>query len=296
MPLSEKFTDTKFTKSVAGYSTKEVDGFINDVLPLLKEQEQLMAALKVKLDAFEGQRDEIQAKEHEAYRLLEAAKKEAEIIVATAKKSAESMTSDAQVASEVQVRAATARAHEIIADAEKKSATAARKAEENAKKIIAAADAEARAMLEKVKAHCDCETDKAQQLSNECAAFEARFRAMVAETAKAFALIKEQTPLPAKEVTVPKAKESAPIEEAVFETKEEETKETPAPPKTDAEPQDIEIVGGRPVMPRAKREAPAPRRLYDTVQVTYDDDDDFSDIRAIMEQTEKRKSPVDFSE
>ena len=295
MPLSEKFTDTKFTKSVAGYSTKEVDGFINDVLPLIKEQEQLTAALKVKLDAFEAQRDEIQAKEREAYRLLEAAKKEADIIVATAKKSAESMTSDAQVASEVQVRAATARAHEIIADAEKKSAAMACEAEDNAKKIIASADAQARAMLEKVKAHCDCETEKAQKLSDECAAFEARFKATVAETAKAFALIKEQTPLPAKEPAAAKGETPEPIEEAVPETKEE-TKETPAAVETDSEPQDIEIVGGRPVIPRAKREAPAPRRLYDTVQVTYDDDDDFSEIRAIMEQTEKRKSPVDFSE
>lgn len=296
MPLSDKFTEIKFTKSVAGYNSKEVDGFINDVLPLIKEQEQLLAALKVKLEAFETQRDEIQAKEREAYRLLEAAKKEADIIVAAAKKSAESITADAHVSSEVQLRAATSRAGEIIAEAEAKSAALTRDAEVNAKKIISAADADARAMLEKVKTHCDSETSKVQKLSDECAAFEARFKAMVADTAKAFAAIKEQTPLPAK---APAVKAEC-LEKVELTVKAEEPapKAEPEPKEeiVDSEPIDIEIVGGRPVAHRPKKAANSPRRLYDTLQITYDDDDDFSDIRAIMEQTEKRKSPIYFSE
>ena len=235
MPVSERFTDIKFSKSVAGYSQKEVDGFINDILPLIKEQEQLVAALTVKLDALEAQRDEVKQKEQEAYRLLEAAKKEADIIIATAKKNAEDIASKAQVASEVQTRAAAARAAELISDAETK-----------AEKIICAADEKARAMLEKTKEYTDEEKRKAQALSNECAEFEARFKTLVAETAKAFAAVKEQTPMPpVKELPKEEPKE----------VKEEPISE-PAPAAKESAAVDFEIVGGRPYSQKTNRVEP----------------------------------------
>ncbi len=294
MSVSEKLTDIKFTKSVAGYSAKEVDGFVNDLLPLAKEQEQLLLALKVKLDAFEAQRDEIQGKEQKARQLLEAAKKEAEIIVATAKKEAETINSEAHVASEVQLRAATSRAAEIMADAEKNAAQTVLEAEKNADKIIRAADAEARAMIEKVKAYSEEERRKAQGLSNECAAFEARFKALVCDTESAIAALRESAPVAPK---VTEAKKPEP--KVTSEPKEEIFKEKAAEPAVREEPkevQDFEIVGGVPYAQMQKKEPSQKRHLYDTVNVTYDDGDDFSDIRRIMENGEKRKSPTHFSE
>ncbi|MBQ8836150.1 MAG: DivIVA domain-containing protein [Clostridia bacterium] len=298
MPLSEKFTDIKFTKSVAGYAQKEVDGFINDVLPLVKEQEQQLAALKAKIAAFEAERDEISAREHESYRLLEAAKKESDIIIATAKKRAVAIESEAQTASEVQHRASTARAGDIIASAEKKATALVNDAEINAKKIIQTADATARAMLEKVKEHCDSETAKAQRLSDECAAFEARFKAVVAETANTFAKLKEQTPLPAKAPEIKAKKEPTPaknVREELPKVQPAAEVESDERENSPEEMHDIEIVGGKPVTLQQKK-TQTPRRLYDTLQVTYDDDDDFSEISEIMKRSDKRKSPVDFSE
>lgn len=287
MSVSEKLSDVKFTKGALGYSQKEVDGFINDLFPLVKEQEQLLLALKVKLDAFEAQRDEIQGKEQAARKLLEAAKKEAEIIVATAKKEADTIKNDAHVASEVQVRAATSRAAEIMADAEKNAAETVSKAEENAEKIIRTADAEARAIIEKVKAYSAEETRKAQGLANECAAFEARFKSLVADTAAAIAAVKESAPVAPKAVEV-KAPE---VKKEELPKEEKEAAKKPDGPKA---AQDFEIVGGVPYAQMQKKE-PQKRHLYDTVQVTYDDND-FSDIRKIMENGEKRKSPTHFSE
>lgn len=281
MSISEKLTDIKFTKSAIGYSAKEVDGFISDILPLVKEQEHLLLALKVKLEAFDAQRGEIEGKEKQALRLLEAAKKEAEIIVATAKKSAEDKLKDAELSSEVQLRAAASRAAEIIADAEQKAKATANEAEVNAEKVLKSADAEARAVIEKVMAYSAEETRKAQEISDKCAAFEASFKALVAKTAAEFAAIKENTPMPAREVV----EEPAPIAaESCVEPQKEET-EAEAEEPTFTAP----TVGERARTPK--------KHLYDAVPVTYDDDEqDFTDIRDIMKRAEKRKSPTHFSE
>ena len=279
MTISERFEDIKFTKSVAGYTQKEVDGFIADVLPLIREEEQLVAALRVKLAAFEGKSDEIKQKELDAYRLLEAAKEEAEIIVATAKKKAEDIASEARVAAEVQQRAASARAAEMITNAENEANTLVSEANANAQKIVNTADARGRELLAKVKAVCDEEERKAKALSNECAAFETRFRTIVADTAMALAKIKEETPVPYDEVAVPP------------EISKEESQNPPVKEETVTETE-VEI----PAASRPKREEPHLRRLYDTVNVTYEnEEDDFSEIKGIM-NGKGVKSPTHFSE
>ncbi|MBR5012072.1 MAG: hypothetical protein IKY12_05880 [Clostridia bacterium] len=284
MSISEKLTDIKFTKSAIGYSAKEVDGFISDILPLVKEQEHLLLALKVKLEAFDAQRGEIEGKEKQALRLLEAAKKEAEIIVATAKKSAEDKLKDAELSSEVQLRAAASRAAEIIADAEQKAKATANEAEVNAEKVLKSADAEARAVIEKVMAYSTEETRKAQEISDKCAAFEANFKALVAKTAAEFAAIKENAPMPAREVV----EEPAPIAAPCAEPQKEET-EAEAEAEVEEPTFTAPTVGERARTPK--------KHLYDAVPVTYDDDEqDFTDIRDIMKRAEKRKSPTHFSE
>ncbi len=285
MSISEKLTDIKFTKSAIGYSVKEVDGFVSDLLPLVKEQQQQFLVLKAKLEALENQRDEIADKEKQAHRLLEAAKKEAEIIVASAKKTAEDKAKEAELGGEVQLRAATARAGEIIADAEKKAKALESEAQASVEKILHAADAEAKAIIERVKAYSKEETRKAQELSNECAEFEKNFKELVARTAAELAAIKESTPLPAKE-KVTEEKEAPKSAEEVTEPAAEE----PA----------AEELKARDVSPMAvpQKAQTAKKRLYDAVPVTYEDESDldFTDIRDIMKRTEMRKSPTHFSE
>lgn len=279
MTISEKFENIKFTKSVAGYTQKEVDGFIADILPFVREEEQLLVALRVKLEAFEGKSEEIRQKEQEAYRLLEAAKEEAKIIVATAKKSAEDITAEARVAAEVQQRAASARAAETIADADAKANSRINEANAAAERIIATADAKGRELLEKVKAVYDEEERKAKALANECVAFEDRFRTIVADTAKALARLKEETPVPYEEV------KKAP------EVHKEE------PPAVQEEVAALETEVEVPVtVSRAKKGESHVRKLYDTVNVTYEnEEDDFSQIRDIM-NGKGAKSPTHFSE
>ncbi len=278
MTLSEKLEEVKFTKSVAGYAQKEVDGFIADILPLVREQEQIISALRVKLEAFEGQGEEIMRKEREARALLEAAKQESEIIIATAKKSADDIAAEARVASEVQIRAASTRAADTIANAESQAAARVSEAEATAEKIIATADAKGRELLEKVRAIYDAEEKKAKALVNECAAFEARFRNVVASTVESLAKINSEAPVTPdvkSEESVKVEQVSVPPEETVEEKVEEENV---------------------PVVTPAHGE-PRRRKLYDTVNVTYenDEDDDFSDIKSVM-KGKGIKGPTDFSE
>ena len=308
MSVSERFEDIKFTKSVAGYSTKEVDGFINDIIPLIKEQEQILVGLRAKLEAIEFKRGELQEKEHQAYALLEAAKREAKIIVASAKNEAANMLSEASVSAQAQTRAATSRAAQIISDAEGKSSAILSDAKQNSEKIIVSADTEARAMLEQVKEYCADETHKAQKLSNECAAFEASFKALVAKTATELARIREKAPLPVTaDVEVKSEKVIAPAVSKA-ETKAEEA---PLPPEPKVEPvavmeapvltenenstTDVAFAGGRPTE-QIKKKTSVKRRLYDTVTVTYDDEEEFSSVKDVMKKKPTLKSPVHFSD
>lgn len=285
MFLSEKFEEIKFSKSVAGYATKEVDGFIADILPLAKEEEQLILGLRAKLEALEARQDEIRKIEQEAYRLLEAAKTEAEIIVATAKKKAGDIESDTKVNCEVKLRSATSRASEIITNADAEAEEKIAKAKSEAERIVLEADANGRALIMRVTEVCNEENRKAKELSNECAAFEERFRTIVADTVKALAKMKEEAPVLCD--TAVKVDISAKTPEPALEKDEEE-------PKTE-KAIDVEFIGTKPVTALDKKEEKTQRRLYDTVQVTYENEEDFSEIQDIMKGPQC-KSPTHFSE
>ena len=301
MSISEIFTEVKFTKSVAGYSAKEVDAFLSDMLPKIAEQEQILSGMRVKLEAFEKRREEIAATEQNAKALLENAEYEAKITEENAKKKAESMLADASVGIEVQTRAAASHAAKVISDAEKEADGIVSEAKKNSERIIAAADAQARAMLEQVKEFCEEEKRKAQELSNECAAFEASFKELVAKTAKELSLLKEKAPMPAANPvsSAPKDKPQAVTAKKEPTVKEDSASEQASKAEQAAEEEqaakDISFAGTKPFAAQGKKES-TPRRLYDTVTVTYDDEFDFSGVRDIMKNGSLRKSPTHFSE
>lgn len=305
MSLSEKIAGTRFSKGVAGYTAKEVDGFIADILPLVKEQEQIITTLRAKLNALEERQEETAKREHDSYRLLEAAKNEAEKIISAASKNAAKVNKEAKISAEAEARAADMRGREMLEKAAEEAKACIDAAEKNAAKIIAAADAKGKEMLSEAKAAYQKELHCAEVLSGESAAFEARFRTLVAETAMSLSRLNEES-------TLPRApKNAAEIElEQVPETENEPESE----PESKTEPEriieelvperpheseivtDIGFAGGKPLPSPSGKSERLHRRLYDTVTVTYEADDDFEDIKKIMRDGKARKDPTDFAE
>ena len=78
MSLSERLQSVHFNKGAIGYNTKEVDAFFSEMRTAAERDEAALRTLRAKLDAFEGKSAEIARTENEAYRLLAAAKDEAE--------------------------------------------------------------------------------------------------------------------------------------------------------------------------------------------------------------------------
>ena len=304
MLLSEKLAQTKFSKSVAGYAVKEVDGFLGDFLPVLREEEELMRVLRTKLSAFEAHAEEIEKREQEACRVLEAAKQEAESMLAAARRNADAIVAEAKAASEARERAADAHAAEQIAAASAASAARVDEAKKTAEMILAAADRKGRILLAEAQARATAESQNAKALAAECAAFEARFRALAADTVRALANLKDDAPRPivvqptVEPIMQPTETPTAPTAEPLRRVSR------PAPvaeqPKADptlavsaeeSAARDIPFAGGQPVSAyTGASEKPSRRKLYDTVTVSYDDDDGFEDIRRLMEDADGKKN------
>lgn len=252
MSLSDKIKDTRFTKSVAGYAVKEVDGFIDGILPAVMEYEREVSSLRVKLDAYERRADEIAKQEKEAARTLENAKEEAERIIAEAK----------------------TEAARIVASGEGAAAEKISAAERNAASLLDAASKKGEEIISASKEKSDEINEKVANLVGEYEEFEAKFRTEVARTVKNLAAIREGAPKAKKPVVT---EEKAPVQ------KSEEPEET----------KDFEFVGGKRVgAAEATKEMPR-RKLYDTVTVTYDSEDDFDDIKKFLGKKEI-KNPTDF--
>lgn len=313
MLLSEKLAQAKFSKSVAGYATKEVDGFLGDLLPVLREEEELLRVLRTKLSAFEAHTEEIEKREREAYRVLEAAKQEAESMLAAARKNADAIVAEAKAAAEVRERAAEAHAAEQIATAERRSAERVDEAKKTAEMILAAADRKGRTMLTEASSRATAENQNAKALAAECVAFEARFRALAADTVRALAALRDNAP---KEIPTISVSQPGAVKERLAEKSSAEAKQRAAEPQPKAAVQeatvpvapnnvknaedtrDIMFAGGRPVpSEEVTREVPR-RKFYDTVTVSYEDDDGFSDIRRLMEDANgvKKTNPTHFCE
>lgn len=297
MPISERIQNIKFSKSVAGYNAKEVEGFLGDLLPLVQEQEQLLSALRTKLDAMEKRTDEIAKQEKEAYRLLESARAEAESIIAAAEKKSDTIRREAEQTAEVKLRIAETSAAEKETIASRNARDRVETAKKNAETILAAADRKGKAILAEAIAAANEEKQKAKVLSAECTVFESHFRTLVADTVRALAKLQENAPripeiVPAAEMPKPVA---PPAPQA-----EPEAVAAPVPAaEENTEPRDFAFAGGKPMYDGVKATAEVPRRkLYDTVTVTYDNDDGFDDIRKLMEESSAKqmKSPTHFSE
>lgn len=316
MLLSEKLEQAKFSKSVAGYAVKEVDGFIGDFLPILREEEELMRVLRTKLSAFEAHTEEIEKREQEAYRVLEAAKKESESMLAAARKNADAIVAEAKAAAEAREHAADAHAAEQLQNAERRCAERIDEAKKTAEMILAAADRKGRTLLAEAQARASAQSQSARALAAECIAFEARFRALAADTVRALSELKddapkpivtqaarEPIPQPIAEPIVPQP--AAPAEPASRTTRpapaatQPQPKAEPAVPAEESAPRDIAFAGGQPVSAyTGAPEKPSGRKLYDTVTVSYDNDDGYEDIRKLMEDANGKKptNPVHFCE
>lgn len=265
MSLSEKIKNAKFSKGVAGYSVKEVDGFICDILPLVTECEQQLSALRVKLEAVEYQSDAIKKRENEAERMLEKAKSEAERIINEAKAIAKETVSQSETEALEKGDAAKRMADELLNTAKK-----------NASAIIVSADKKGRETLAAANGNAEEINAKAEALSKEIRAFEENFRAAVADTVKKLSDIRASSP---KAVPVMKAEPKTEKKADVIEI---------------LETKDYEFAGGKQLS--AKKAESSKRRLYDTVTVTYDAEDDFEDVKKIKNEGAKKeiKNPTDF--
>lgn len=314
MLLSEKLEQAKFSKSVAGYAVKEVDGFLGDLLPVLREEEELMRVLRTKVSAFEAHTEEIEKREQEAYRVLEAAKNEAESMLAAARKNAEAIVAEAKAVAEARERAADAHAAEQLANADRRSAERLDEAKRTAEMILAAADRKGRTLLAEAQARATAQSQSAKALAAECVAFEARFRTLAADTVRALSELKDDAPRPI--VTLPASQNAAeptvqqpvqptapaapaePARRVVRPAPAPEQQEHSVPAETNTA-RDIAFAGGQPVSSyTGQSEKPSGRKLYDTVTVSYESDDGYEDIRKLMEDASGKKptNPAHFME
>lgn len=264
MAISDRIQNAKFSKSMAGYSAKEVDAFLDDLLPIVREQEQLLQAMRAKLLTLDKRSEEIAKQEAEAERKIALAEAKAEEILAAAEKAA---------AEKLEKAAEGAR----LLEAE---------AAKNAERILAAADRQGKGTLAEAITAANAERESANAIRAEYTVFESRFRALVADTARALAALQEEAPKAASLKAVP-------VAEAKPEPKEE-PKEAPREAPSPEETQSISFAGGRP-MPNGAAKTPSSRKPYDTLSVTYDDADDFADVQSLM-RGKKVKNPTHFSE
>ncbi len=304
MLLSEKIEQAKFSKSVAGYACREVDGFLDDILLLLRKEEEQMRALRVKLGAMEAHTEEIEKREQEAHRLLEAARQEAASMLAAAQKNADAIVAEAKAAAETRERAADAHAKEQLQNAERRSAERIDEAKKTAEMILAAADRKGRVLLAEAQSKATAQSQNAKALAAECVAFEARFRTLAADTVRALSALKDDAPRTII-ASQSAAKPAAPQPAAEAANVAARPAAPPAPPAEaahaaeDTAARDIAFAGGQPVAAyTGASEKSSGRKLYDTVTVSYAEDDGYEDIRRLMEDANGKNltNPAHFCE
>ena len=228
-------------------------------------------------------------------------KKEAEGILAVAKKDADAIVAEAKEAAEAKAALADLRAKELADAAERRAAARTEEARQNAEMILAAADRKGRTLLAEAHSKATAESQNASALATECAVFESRFRTLVADTVRALGELRDCAPRAiAVPVSEPVPTQTAP-EPVKAPTPDPEPDPTPDPkqPAATAEPTDIAFAGGKPLAAYTKETEKAPRRkLYDTVNVTYAEEEDFADIRGLMDEKGdlKKKNPTHFME
>lgn len=323
MSLSEKLKQAHFSKGAFGYSVKEVDAFLNELRVAAESDESALRTLRAKLDAFEGKSAEIARTENEAYRLLSAAKDEAEKIRAAAKARADVIVREAETRAAAAEAAASERASLLEREATRRANEQIGNAKQNAAMILAAADKRGRETLAAAERQAKETAEKAAALSRESRDFEEKLRVLTANTVRALAALNGTAPAAASapataaapasptgtsaidispEVAVPRPRRTdrlRPASPSHAEETAEEVGASDAALSEDDTPRDYSFAGGKLVTKNGENASAAPRKLYDTVSVTYDDadTDGYDDIKRLMENAGGRKvsNPTDFA-
>lgn len=328
MSLSERLQSIRFNKGAIGYNTKEVDAFVAELRTAAERDESALRTLRAKLDAFEGRSAEITRTENEVYRLLAAAKDEAEKVRTAAEAQAKTMLEDAKARAAAAEAVAAERASVAEREAARRANETVGNARQNAAMILAAADKRGREALAAAEREAAEVRARAAALSSRSAEFEEKLRGLTADTVRALAALNASAP--ADGMTVPAAKaaptpaptavpaetlsmpDPAPIfasrprrtdrvrpaERAAASVPAAETAPASAPEdKADNTAHDYTFAGGKLLEKDGERQTAAPRKLYDTVSVTYDGGDGYDDIKRLMESAADRKlkNPTDFA-
>lgn len=316
MSLSERLQAVRFAKGAIGYNTKEVDSFLAELRIAAERDESALRTLRAKLDAFEGRSAEITRTENEAYRLLAAAKDEAEKLRAAAEAQAKAVLEDAKTRAAATEAVAAERAAVAEREAERRANETVGNAKQNAAMILAAADKRGRETLAAAEREAEEVRARAAALSRRSADFEEKLRGLTADTVRALAALNAAAPA-APAAPVAPAAPAAPSAFAPADTMPEpaplsvsrprrtdrvrpaSAQAAPAPEAdADAAPHDYTFAGGKLLAADGTRQSAAPRKLYDTVSVTYaDDSDGYDDIKRLMDGASGRKlkNPTDFA-
>lgn len=315
MSLSERLQAVRFAKGAIGYNTKEVDSFLAELRIAAERDESALRTLRAKLDAFEGRSAEITRTENEAYRLLAAAKDEAEKLRAAAEAQAKAVLEDAKTRAAATEAVAAERAAVAEREAERRANETVGNAKQNAAMILAAADKRGRETLAAAEREAEEIRARAAALSRRSADFEEKLRGLTADTVRALAALNAAAPVAPAAPAAPSAfaladtmPETAPLSVSrprrTDRVRPASAQAAPVPaapaPEADADaaPHDYTFAGGKLLAADGTRQSAAPRKLYDTVSVTYaDDSDGYDDIKRLMDGASGRKlkNPTDFA-
>ena len=324
MSLSERLQSIHFNKGAIGYNTKEVDAFVAELRTAAERDESALRTLRAKLDAFEGRSAEITRTENEAYRLLAAATDEAEKVRAAAEAQAKTMLEDAKVRAAAAEAVTAERASAAEREAARRANETVGNARQNAAMNLAAADKRGREALAAAEREAADVRARTAALFRRSAEFEEKLRRLTADTVRALAALNASAPAdatvaPAAPASAPTAAPaetlSMPDHTPIFASRPRRTdrvrpaESAAAPAAAETVPasaseadadntaHDYTFAGGKLLEKDGERQTAAPRKLYDTVSVTYDGGDGYDDIKRLMESAADRKlkNPTDFA-
>ena len=171
MRLSDKLSDVRFSRGVAGYNTKEVDAFLQALAGELLQIEERLDALTARAALYDAEKEKITQEKAAADELLSLAESKAKKLLSEAQAAARACEHAAQIETEElrrsaeskaqnRLHAAQVQAEGMIADADVAAKEKIAEAEAGAARILSEADRRGQAMLAEAKAKTAAETDR----------------------------------------------------------------------------------------------------------------------------------------
>lgn len=171
MSVSERLSDARFSRGVAGYNIKEVDAFLHTAATETAEMESKLATLQAKLAAYDAEREKIAQEKAAADELLRLAEAKAKKLLSEAQSAAraceraaqieaENLRASAESKAQNRLHAAQVQADGVIADAEAAAKEKIEEAESTAARVLAAADGRGRQMIAAAEQQTAEETDR----------------------------------------------------------------------------------------------------------------------------------------